>query len=39
MEEPHREVGLFGFRNEAERLLELEAQAELHNARAVRSGE
>jgi hypothetical protein len=39
MEEPHGEVGLFGFRNKAERLLELETQAELHDARVVRSGE
>src|SRR5579859_4053373 len=39
MEEPHGEVGPFGFRNEAEPLSELEAQAELHNARVVRSGE
>jgi hypothetical protein len=39
MEEPHGEVGLSGLRNKAERLLELEAQAELHNARVVRSGE
>jgi hypothetical protein len=39
MEEPHGEVGLFGFRHKAERLLELEAQAELHDARVVRSGE
>jgi hypothetical protein len=37
MEEPHGEVGLFGI--EAERLLELEAQAELHDARVVGSGE
>jgi len=39
MEEPHGEVGLFCFRKEAERLSELEAQAELHNARVVSSGE
>ena len=39
MEEPHGEVGLLCFRNEAERLSELEAQAELHNARVVSSGE
>jgi hypothetical protein len=39
MEEPHGKVGLFCFGNEAERLLELEAQTELHNARVMRSGE
>jgi hypothetical protein len=39
MEEPHGEVGLFCLRNEAEVRLELEAQAELHDARVVRSGE
>jgi hypothetical protein len=39
MEEPHGEVGLLCFRKEAERLLELEAQAELHDARVVRSRE
>jgi len=39
MEEPHGEVGLFCFRKEAERLSELEAQTELHDAWVVSSGE
>jgi len=39
MEEPHGEVGLFGYRNEAERVSELEAQTELHDARVVRAVE
>jgi hypothetical protein len=39
MEEPHGKVGLFCFRKGVERLSELEAQAELHDSRVVRSGE
>ncbi len=36
MKEPHIDVGLFWLKNGLETQLELEAQAELHDARVVR---